>query len=585
MLKELMYKTWSFPMYVVIIVLIQLVLMFHGFDICDEGFSLTFYQQFFNAPENVEYCFVYWLSGLIGGLWYQLFETGGILWFRVLTVVFNTATLLLCYQILKNHIKLSYIMIGLAMVLFVNDFGFLAFYHNHITTFLTVLSVYVLVKGIQQQKLMLLGLSGLILGVNIFARLPNITLLIFLLAIPYASFILRKKALFLSIKPMLVLLFGSIVGIALVVIMMYGLNQWHIMENAFSVLFSLGKTEDSGHNFITLIRVIKNNYIAIFYETSKLVVVISILLVLHRFLKDKAIIKYVVPLVALLSFVMLFAKGDIYMVYVLGFIGTLGIMFTKQKTEQIKIIAFLALLTMIFLPLGSGGGVHSSGYICIWLATPFFFKFISQITTISLSAEIEHVHNSIQIEGVLSKYLFSIIAISYFGYKGYSISQEAYFDKGNRLSKTAVIDNKFTNGIYTTNERAKVINDVLKELENHVEPNDYMFVYDSAPMLHFLTETRPYTYNPWVWIYDHVSFEQKLKLAETNIVTLPIIVQQKFTAIWEFSEPIDDYLAEDKPYSNTYDPGRAKAMNSFIERNAYKIIWSNDYFNIYKSSK
>jgi hypothetical protein len=581
--KNTFLKTWSYPMYIGIIVLLQVVLMFHGFDVCDEGFSLTFYQQFFNSPESVEYCFVYWLSGLIGGLWYQLFESGGILWFRFLTVIFNTATFILCYQILKKYMHTFYAMLGLAMVLFVNDFGFLAFYHNHLTAFLAVLSVYFLVKGLQDKKWLLLGLSGLILGINIFSRLPNVTLLICVLAIPYTTFILRKEPIMTAVKPTLTMLFGSVLGIILVVLAMHGLNQWTVMENAFSVLFSLGETDDSGHNFMTLIRVIKNNYVAIFYEASKLLLVISVLVIVRKFLKHKTIHKFVLLFIGLISFFVLFAKGDIYSVYVLGFIGCIGVMLTKQKSETIKIIAFLALLIMIFLPLGSGGGIHSSGYICIWLAIPFFFHFVSQITKISISADIENTQNTFLVDSQFSRYLFSMIAISFFVYKGYSMSQEAYFDKGSRLSKTSTINSKYANGIYTTKERAAIINDVLFELEKHVSPDDYLLVYDSAPMLHFLTETRPYAYNPWIWIYDHVSYEKKIATAEKDIEVLPIVVQQKFTTIREFSVPMDDYLDEHKELSNTYHPGRAIVTNNFLEQHDYKLIWSNDYFNIYKS--
>ncbi len=584
MFENVTFKTWYYPVFLGCIVLIQFALMIHGFDVCDEGFSLTFYQQFFNSPESVEYCFVYWLSGLVGGLWYQLFESGGILGFRILTIIFNTATFMVCYQILKNYINKYYVLLGLSMVLFVNDFGFLAFYHNHLTMLLAVLSVYILLKGIQNNRLILIGLCGLILGVNIFARLPNITLLIFVLVIPYTSFVLKKEPLIKSVKPMLSMLLGSIAGVALVILLMKLLNQWDVMENAFSVLFSLGKTDDSGHNILTLIRVIKNNYIAIFYEGSKFIALISGLVLLYKLLKHKMIGKICLAVIALLSFLVVFAKGDIYIVYVFGFIGTIGVMFTKQKTDLIKVIAFLSLLIMIFLPLGSGGGVHSSGYICIWLAVPFFFHFVSQLISMTISVELEQTNTSFKIDGKLSKYLFAILASSYFLYKGYSMSQEAYFDKGNRLSKTATIHSKYANGIYTTNERAQVINDVILELEKHVKPDDYVFLYDSAPMLHFLTETKPYVYNPWVWIYDHVSFEEKIKTAENQIEVLPVVVQQKFTTIWEFSSPMHDYLSENKIPSNTYHPERAKIMNAFLKRHDYEIIWSNAYFNIYKTN-
>ena len=578
------FNTWFYPIFIGVVVLLQLVLMVHGFDVCDEGFSLTFYQQFFNSPESVEYCFVYWLSGLVGGIWYRLNETGGVLWFRVLTIIFNTATLMLCYGMLKHLINRYYVMIGLAMVLFVNDFGFLAFYHNHLTAFLAVLGAYVLLKGLEHNKLILLFLSGCILGVNIFSRLPNITLLIFVLAIPYAIVVLRKKSFLTALKPILVMLFGSVMGVALVILAMHLLNQWHIMENAFEVLFILGKTDDSGHNIMALIRVIKYNYLAIFFEACKLTLVTLVVLVLYRFLKTKIIFKTILSGMALVLFYMLFAKGDIYVVYVLGFVGTLGAMLTQQNTERIKILAFLALLIMVFLPLGSGGGVHSSGYICIWLAIPFFFHFVSKITKINVLTEIGRAQNALMLDHKPIRYLLPFLVLSYFGYKGYSMSQGAYFDSGNRLDKTAVIDNAYTKGVYTTEERAKVINDVLIELEKYVAPNDYLLMYDSAPMLHFLTETKPYAYNPWVWIYDHVSFENKLSTAEANIKDLPIVVQQKFTTIWEFSSPMDDYLSEDKTYSNTYHPGRAKAMNDFLRRHNYKIIWSNAYFNIYEPS-
>ena len=528
------FNTWIYPIFIGLVVLLQLVLMIHGFDVCDEGFSLTFYQQFFNAPESVEYCFVYWLSGFVGSIWYGLNETGGVLWFRVLTVIFNTATLMLCYGMLKNLINRYYVMIALAMVLFVNDFGFLAFYHNHLTAFMAVLSAYTLTKGLERNKLILLFLSGCILGMNIFSRLPNVTLLIFVLAIPYAIFVLRKDPLSTVIKPMLVILLGSTVGIALVVLAMHMLNQWHIMESAFEVLFTLGKTDDSGHNIMALVRVIKYNYLAIFFETCKLTLVTLVVLMLYRFLRTKVILKTILSGVALVLFYMLFAQGDIYVIYVLGFIGTLGTMLTNQKTERIKILAFLALLIMVFLPLGSGGGVHSSGYICIWLAIPFFFHFVSKISKISVLTEIGRVYNVLILDHKSIRYLLPVLVLSYFGYKGYSMSQGAYFDSGNRLEKTTVIDNVYTKGIYTTEERAKVINNVLLELEKHVSPNDYLLMYDSAPMLHFLTETKPYAYNPWVWIYDHVSFEDKLSTAETEIEGLPIVVQQKFTTIWEF---------------------------------------------------
>ena len=128
------------------------------------------------------------------------------------------------------------------------------------------------------------------------------------------------------------------------------------------------------------------------------------------------------------------------------------------------------------------------------------------------------------------------------------------------------------------------MNELLLNLNRFVKPNDYLLAYDKIPMVHFLTETKPYMYNSWVWIYDYNSFEKKLLKAEQDINELPVVVQQKIETIYEFSEPIEDYMSENKKNTNFHSNERNAIMNSFLKRNNYEIVWSNAYFNIYKSN-
>lgn len=107
-----------------------------------------------------------------------------------------------------------------------------------------------------------------------------------------------------------------------------------------------------------------------------------------------------------------------------------------------------------------------------------------------------------------------IFCTAFLATKAYQISNASYFDPGSRLEKTYAIESKLAKGVYTKQRRATIINNVLFELNKHVQPNDYLLVFDKTPMLHFLTETRPYMYNPWVWIYDSISFKKKLQQAE-----------------------------------------------------------------------
>ena len=142
--------------------------------------------------------------------------------------------------------------------------------------------------------------------------------------------------------------------------------------------------------------------------------------------------------------------------------------------------------------------------------------------------------------------LITVLMISYFMIKIYNISTESYFDKGSRFDKKYTINNTLAKGIYTTKERSKIINDVLEVIDSYVDKDDYLLVYDNAPMLNFLTKTKPYMGISWVWVYDSKTFDTKLKKAEKEIITLPIVVQQKFTTIAFFSEPDKDYMSETK---------------------------------------
>src|SRR5882724_10410419 len=61
----------------------QIIFIFQGLYFVDEGFHSTFYQQIFNEPQSVEYNFMFYLSGVIGGAWLRLFPEYGLLGLRL----------------------------------------------------------------------------------------------------------------------------------------------------------------------------------------------------------------------------------------------------------------------------------------------------------------------------------------------------------------------------------------------------------------------------------------------------------------------------------------------------------------------
>lgn len=563
-----------------VVIVVQLLLSFQGFDLCDEGFSLTFYQQFYNDPASVEYNFVYWLSGLIGGLWYELFPEGGILWFRLLAVICNSLTFFLGYKILHRYLGVKWTVIGLTMALFANNFGFLVFYHNQLTALMALWAIYLMQKGLVQGKNRLLLFAGIVLGVNIFTRIPNLTLLGFVGVVPL--YFWGKEWFKNAVFPILYFAFGSILGIGLVFLTLASLGQVEIMFGALESLFYLGSQSDSGHNSGALINVFLGNHIVTFILGCVLLAVCFGFTSVFSWFEKQKIVWISILVFAFLLFCYLHHKHWIFVLYAMGYLGAVFFLFFKDK--DYRLLGAFSFLLLFFMPLGSGGAIKSSGYMGVWLAVPVFLYGLSQLKGFNLIANALHEHFQVKVGEKSLKMLLNLVVLSFFVVKTWAVLNEAYFDEGSRFKKTETVNSVFARGILTTTERAKVVNDLLPHLNKYVSKDDYLFTYDNIPMLHFLTETKPYMYNPWVWIYDEKSFKFRLDEAENSRPELPIVVQQKFNTIKTFSEPIDNYMAvtDDNPY--LYSKNRTLMMNDFLKRNHYEIVWQNAYFNIYKAA-
>ena len=576
------YKIWDIRLYLSVIVLIQLLLSFQGFDVCDEGFSLTFYQQFFNAPESVEYVFVYWFSGFFGGIWYQLFPEGGILWFRLLAVICNTASFFIAYKLLSPYLQKPTILMGLTMALFVNNYGYLLFYHNQLSILFILVAFYFLLRGLERKRLWFLFLSGCVLGAGVFVRIPNLFMLLVVLAIPLYH-VLNGGVIKDGLKQFVISLGGIISGVAIVAALLFGLGQFNIMMDALSSLVQLGETADSGHSFSTLVRYYFNDLKKVASVIGYVAILSGAWLFLSGLSKKTAqFYQWLQFIILVVLFFLLFKGTDIYAVYALISIGLIGTLFLRQAFVGRHVVVFLALCMLYFMPLGSGGAIHSAGTMGVWLGLPLMVDTFYHLLQKPIKGNLRLGELNIDWSSIKLSYVIWALVSGFFLYKVIAISHEAYFDKGNRFQKTASIQSQFAKGIVTTDFRADIINDLLFHLKEYVQPNDYLLAYDNIPMIHVFTETKPYMYNPWVWIYDSANFKNKLEKAEREIAEKPVVVQQKFNTIGAFGDPVTDYMKENQPNSMRYNALRTKEMNDFLERNHYEIAWSNDYFVIYR---
>jgi hypothetical protein len=545
----------------------ELALSFQGFDLCDEGSALTVYQQIFKAPESVEYQFAHYMTGIVGGIWNIAFGFGGILSFRILTAIVLVLTVYFTYLSLKNWIEPIVIPIAASLVLLMNNYGIIAFFYDHLSALLAAISIYFLLKGLNANRPWALFAAALFCGINIFARIPNITLLSLGILV-FISFFYDKNKQQLK-RNILFCICGLISGIGIVLLLMLLLGHWDLFfQTVFDNLFSRGTNEDSTHNLNTMLRVYIGNYQQIFTYLAIFVFAQAFFPFIYRFYKHKTgkIITVILYSFVITAFSLFAFNCEKY--YAIVLFPTILSCYADIKNKSIILLNTASLIVLLFLPLGSDVGVLNMGYFSVWPAT---FTAVFHVCRF-IRAKMQKGNNSHRLFFIIFYTLFLIYGV-------YVASRNAYYDRGPRWEKRFRAHNdKFT--VFTSESKAQAIDDLLSELNKYVKKGDYLFCFESLPMIHYLTETKPYTGNPWVWGYDSENFIRHLKKS-TATLPLPVVVRQK-------NQPISGYwltpFVVDKTnpvYSYFYKAKSIDFFETFLDENQYQIAWENDAFRIY----
>ncbi len=522
-------KDKTFGLFIILITfLYHAVVGIQGFDMYDEGWSLTGFQQIYSAPESVEYLFLYYLTNIVGGLWNFFFGFGGIYSFRILASMVISLTAYVIWLMLRDHVNRWCILSGLLMAYFSNYYGIMVFYHNYLSTLLTACSMLFLFKALTLDTPKWIFLSGLVVGLNIFVRLPNIVLLaLVLLLIPYYLHTRDRKK---TIKLFLYSAAGVAVGIILVFGLMAALGHIEIFTSAIQGGFSASDDAESTHNLGTMV---------------------------SRYLSVYAII---------------FTQGilnNTYTIYLIGTITSCWIILSRRYPISTVYLACLSLLYLHLLPLGSDYGVHNMGENCLYLAAPFTLGFLAkELNSMTAAPSLK----------TLSQVILWLLVVLFIARGGKHIMMECYFDEGNRLEKTYKPDTPLAT-TYTTKENCDQLDIIMEALSHYVKPGDELLCFQNMPMIHFLTQTRPYLKNPWVWSYDPSNMELHFQEAEQSGKQLPVLVREK-TMIVYWTKPYPNW---DNPHAeNSYLHKNKKIalIQQFIHKHQYHVVWENDICQI-----
>lgn len=563
------------------LILYQIVLIFQGFELCDTGYYATFYQNILRNPASVQYNFGYWLTGIVGGSFVELFPESGLLGIRLLGVLNTSATIYIVYILLYKHLNKVALYLGLILVTTSFVGTPTEFYHNPFSSLLFVSAAYILYQGLEKNKYFLIVFSALLLALNVFARIPNILDLALILIFPIHAYYYKESKI-IWIKRSLVFFFSFIISIISILGIMKIIGHYDLFVESIIGIKSLAGGS-GGHGISTLFNRNINAYISVITNGLLLTILLLLLSFIAQSLKDFKIKNFVlifILLVVLYSMIRDFSRMEI--LYYFSLISLCWNIYSKQN--EIKILSWVGLFMLILMPIGSDDSIYMLGHYAIWIAVPLVVNlFIAEKFGVEFKIEslLPKNNYNFKLDNYSIKLVLVLFLVVFIGNNIFDVSHTSHFESRSRVYKKYSINNPRAKYIYTNHERATIINDLLDGIKPYVKEGDEIITYESIPMIYFLTKTKPYLGGPWLIGMSGSNLSNRIERVKKIKKTLPLVIRQKFATIGGFGISSNQFLSSTKEGTPYFSQDQIRVFNNFLIENKYKIIWQNTHFNLY----
>ena len=546
----------------------QLPALFGGFELADSGFYMTFYANIFDHPETVEYNFMYWLSGIIGGALLKIFPDT-LLTMRIVGLLFNLGCVACVWSLMRDREYRLPLLAGSFAVALGTLFNPLTFYYDILTPFLALLSLTLLFHGLQstgRKTIILILIAGLAAGVNTFSRIPNILEGLFVLLVPlYCRIFRRGNAWRLS----LLFIAGWVMGIVLTLLTMQLMGHLDIFLSNLRELTGIAGTsgDEASHGMGNLILAQFSAYRRFGLLAIKLLTLCALWWFAGGF-KISNFWKNIISVALFIPAAWMLWKSDIVTsLAAISFGGALcGIAIVKNR--NLKFLSAMGLAMMVILPLGSDGAIYNGGTEALWLAVPVALAFLSSGFASTSYRKIAR--GSIYVIAIVI--VISLSALSTARQKG------LYFDNTPLAGINTSIEAKAATGIYTSRERGGAMTEILTALRGNVTPGDTLMVYGSAPMLNYLTGTLPAFGNSWPEQLSAAMLQSKLD----RLGSCPDILMVKFNTLSaDWGIPSDEYAKGEIAQNIYHNAEKSEKIYNFIGENGYRAVKETPYFTLY----
>ena len=565
------YEVITKYIFPVILFLYPFITINQGVDVSDSTYSFSNF-LFFEQMEGMWVVSTY-VSNVAGWLLTKLPFGTTLLGMKVYATFLISGTALLVYFMFRKWMP--------AWIAFVGEMIAIGFcwipagiLYNYLTYFLFTLGAILLYQGLVEEKDKLLVLAGIVLGINVFVRIPNLTEMALIVGLWYYLAGKRQK-INVIVNKTLKCLAGYIVGVTIplvgvicrfgfsgIVDMVLGLGSIGNSDETYSVWTMIISVVDAYRRsskwvFLILLGIAMG--MAMFFcfkgkmEMWKKIAYIAGMLVLLRFMWGRGMFsfRYYEDYTSMYEWGMI----GLYLVW----IAAIYVLSSKRNSLEEKLWAVMTLVITVVTPLGSNNYTFQN-LNNLFITMPFaFYTYVKIFRRKAGSGVLGQITFPWK---AMVAMLWAVIMIQSIGFH----SQFVFRDGMDGTPR----DYKFTEpetlwGMYTTGANGEALQTLISYLEGKELQDKEIVLYGDCPGLSFLLDMPVAVGTSWpdLGSYPYETFVQDLE----NLEETPVVIIRNISATEEQSRQKKEHLM------------------AFMNSNEYVNIYNNGTYGVYATQK
>lgn len=546
-----------------------------GIGIADQGYNLQNFESFPNM--NQTWMIATLVANVVGKIFTVLPFGHTMVGMNIYCTLLLSTVSVIIYFILKKVYCRYGVFIGLLIAVCFSWAPKVTLY-QYLSYYLFCASAVLLVQGLQNNKKKLLFGAGVLLGINLFVRFPNILQIALILIVIIHEIFAKRK-----VKDALLDIASCIAGYVIVVAPIIGAVEIGMGKGTYigmvKSLFAM-TDEAASYSPFSMLTAMYSSYVENLKWMIGFIFLAVIGIIIYGFLHKK-IAKAIFYVFLCLGFAFILRIRWYYgilninyttyqSVYVWGVcflflaIIVLGLsLFCSQITWEQKLYSMVALVIIFISPLGSNNALYSN-FNNLYLVAPIL---IGALATLWEKFEKQNATKKIWYLSynpfiVVAILLTMVVAVQTFLFHSFFV----FGDEGiNGSPKVSVTDNHVLVGMKTTETNAKMLEELDEYIKGNHGDNTQYIIWGHSPLLYYALDIECAIGHIWPALdsYSYEEFEEDMKKMTEN----PIIIYE--------AQYYGDLLIEDNERA-----GKVSLVANYMQQENYVEVFRNQYYVI-----